>query len=91
MLRLLPLPSSALTTKKKNFLKKKSFHFILLCILVSKVLIPDLTDMDSEYIWCRFRRPLLAYGPTAINPGRAMFHYYFKGPKNQSGNLFNEC
>lgn len=52
---------------------------------VLQVLIPDLTDMDSQHIWCRFRRPLQVFGPTAINPNRAMYHYYFKGPKNESG------
>ncbi|XP_057374852.1 uncharacterized protein LOC130695774 [Daphnia carinata] len=49
------------------------------------IIVPDLTDLDNNRIWCRFRRPFLPYGPTSINPTRSMFHYYFKGPKNDSG------
>ncbi|XP_046464529.1 uncharacterized protein LOC124210482 [Daphnia pulex] len=49
------------------------------------IIVPDLTDLDNNRLWCRFRRPLLPYGPTSINPTRSMYHYYFKGPKNDSG------
>ncbi|EFX90337.1 hypothetical protein DAPPUDRAFT_309734 [Daphnia pulex] len=50
-----------------------------------QIIVPDLTDLDNNRLWCRFRRPLLTYGPTSINPTRSMYHYYFKGPKNDSG------
>lgn len=46
-----------------------------------------MTDLDRDHIWCRFRRPLGVFGPTSVNPQRASYHFYFKGPKNDSGNV----
>ena len=50
-----------------------------------KVIVPDTTDVDTDYIWCRFRRPLLNVGYNSIDPKKAMYHYYFKGNINETG------
>ena len=53
----------------------------------SQTIAPEFAEMDGQYIWCRYRRPLvnLAVG-AGVDANRRNYHYYFKGHRNLTGN-----